>query len=536
MPTDDADAHPHRPHARLPRHQPRRSALSSSTPSWRRHQATVRVDPRAALLPAAAGGLRQRRRRAAGQPGRRRGPPQRLRLHRRPAHREAAVRELTRGLTRSSRLMQQMLPLLLGWLSESPDPDLGLLQRAQPASAEPQRADELARGVPGVARGGPRLCLLVGTSRLVGRDAAAQRRPGRPPARPRAAPAPGPKAELVEQARLAVSWRDERRRPPAGALQRWKDRHLLGVMARDVLHGAADVATVGADITVARRGEPRGRARDARAEACRSPSSPSAASAAASSPTPATSTSSSSSTAPTPTDFEEATRGWPSACGASSTAPRRPSASGRSTSTSDPRASRAPSPARSRATATYFHRWALVWERQAMARARPVAGDPDVAARFMALLDDFVWEPAAVGRRRPRDPPHEGPHRARAHPDRRGPGRSTSSSAGARCRTSSGRRSCSSCAAACGRPATMGALERLVAARTCSTPADADVLAEAYRFCERTRNRLYLVRSRPGQLAAAASRTSCCGWPARSTRRRPSSASSTGGSPAGPAR
>ena len=28
-----------------------------------------------------------------------------------------------------------------------------------------------------------------------------------------------------------------------------------------------------------------------------------------------------------------------------------------------------------------------------MARARPVAGDPAVAARFMALLDDFVWEP-----------------------------------------------------------------------------------------------------------------------------------------------
>ena len=39
----------------------------------------------------------------------------------------AAVRELTRGLSRSSRLMQQILPLLLGWLSESPDPDLGLL-------------------------------------------------------------------------------------------------------------------------------------------------------------------------------------------------------------------------------------------------------------------------------------------------------------------------------------------------------------------------------------------------------------------------
>ncbi|HEY6416697.1 MAG TPA: hypothetical protein VIX41_10680, partial [Acidimicrobiales bacterium] len=39
----------------------------------------------------------------------------------------AAVRELTRGLTRSSRMMQQLLPLVLDWLSTSPDPDLGLL-------------------------------------------------------------------------------------------------------------------------------------------------------------------------------------------------------------------------------------------------------------------------------------------------------------------------------------------------------------------------------------------------------------------------
>ena len=41
---------------------------------------------------------------------------------------QAAVRELTRGLNRASRLMQQMLPLMLDWLSTSPDPDLGLLQ------------------------------------------------------------------------------------------------------------------------------------------------------------------------------------------------------------------------------------------------------------------------------------------------------------------------------------------------------------------------------------------------------------------------
>ena len=45
------------------------------------------------------------------------------------------------------------------------------------------------------------------------------------------------------------------------------------------------------------------------------------------------------------------------------------------------------------AYAAYFQRWAHVWERQAMLRARPVAGDRDVAQRFMALLEEFVWEP-----------------------------------------------------------------------------------------------------------------------------------------------
>src|SRR5262249_9610217 len=40
----------------------------------------------------------------------------------------AALAELTSGLTRRSRLMQQLLPLLLDWLAVTPDPDLGLLQ------------------------------------------------------------------------------------------------------------------------------------------------------------------------------------------------------------------------------------------------------------------------------------------------------------------------------------------------------------------------------------------------------------------------
>ena len=75
------------------------------------------------------------------------------------------MRELTRGLTRTSRLMQQMLPLLLGWLSESPDPDLGLLNVRNLAS-DRRRAEELTRSFRESPESARSLCLLVGTTRL----------------------------------------------------------------------------------------------------------------------------------------------------------------------------------------------------------------------------------------------------------------------------------------------------------------------------------------------------------------------------------
>ena len=55
----------------------------------------------------------------------------------------AAIRELAFGLTRRSKLMQQLLPVILGWLSETPDPDLGLLQLRRLAEG-PTRSTPLA--------------------------------------------------------------------------------------------------------------------------------------------------------------------------------------------------------------------------------------------------------------------------------------------------------------------------------------------------------------------------------------------------------
>ncbi len=39
----------------------------------------------------------------------------------------------------------------------------------------------------------------------------------------------------------------------------------------------------------------------------------------------------------------------------------------------------------------YYARWSLVWEAQALLRATPVAGDPDLAARFLDLVAPIRW-------------------------------------------------------------------------------------------------------------------------------------------------
>ncbi len=41
--------------------------------------------------------------------------------------------------------------------------------------------------------------------------------------------------------------------------------------------------------------------------------------------------------------------------------------------------------------ANYYERWAMVWERQSLLRARPVAGDLDLARRFVDLIEPLVY-------------------------------------------------------------------------------------------------------------------------------------------------
>lgn len=148
----------------------------------------------------------------------------------------AAVTELTAGLSRSSRLMEQLLPLLLRWLSESPDPDEGLLA-LRTLLAEPTRARPLTaafRESPEVAR---RLCRLLGTA--PGLVEVCAHHPELVPRLPTlGASRPTDPGATADSARRAVEWRADvadRQR----ALRRWTGRQLLAVATADVLDDAS---------------------------------------------------------------------------------------------------------------------------------------------------------------------------------------------------------------------------------------------------------------------------------------------------------
>jgi glutamate-ammonia-ligase adenylyltransferase len=140
----------------------------------------------------------------------------------------------------------------------------------------------------------------------------------------------------------------------------------------------------------------------------------------------------------------------------------------------------------------YYERWAETWERQALVRARPVAGDADVGSRFMAVVDDFVWERPFGGD----DEREIRRMKARVERERIPPGDDP------QFHLKLGRGSLSDVEWTAQLlqlrhrvrgPATITALDALVAAGALAVD-DARTLADSYRFCERTRNRWYLVK------------------------------------------
>lgn len=398
-----------------------------------------------------------------------------------------AVRELTRGLNRSSRLMQHLLPLLLDWLSEAPDPDLGLLllRNLLGGSSRRNQLMDTFRDSPEAAQ---RLCTVLGTSRLLADILS--RNPDLVERLPSFARQASPtRQDLVERAAANVSWRTGLAEQTS-ALLRWKERHLLGIAARDIF-GEADVAAVGRDLTDLA---------EATLEislASLDPQVPFAVVALGRFGGGELSYASDLDVifvhGGGPGSLDEANRvasGLLRLVGGATPATRIYALD----ADLRPEGKQGALVRSVEGYATYWARYALVWERQAMLRARPVAGDAALGAALVERVQAWIRdaglseEDAREIRRmkarieRERIPVGEDPQ---FHLKL---GRGSLSDVEFTAQLLQLRHGVEA-------PGTIGALEALVAADLLPED-DGRQLTDSYEFCERTRNRWYLVNSR----------------------------------------
>ena len=395
------------------------------------------------------------------------------------------LRQLTRGLTRSSRLMEQMLPLILDWLSKSPDPDLGLLGLSALAGLAERVPDLVAtfRDSPEAAR---RLCILLGTSRLFhrGLEQHPQMLQG---LGDDDALAPRSRDTLAGAAVAALRWRSgaEARR---AALLRLKRTEELRLAAGDILE-LTDVDATGAGLA-------------ALAEAALQAALDTIA-------------------CPVPLAavgmgrFGGQELSYASDLDVllvSGAASVEETAAANAAAEALLRLMKGPAPATSIYVLdlnlrpegrqgplvrslddyrTYYERWALTWERQALLRARPVAGDPELGSSFMALIEPWVWQPVSEETVREIRRMKARIERERI-PVREDPqfhlklGKGSLSDVEWTVQLLQLRQQVRG-------QGTMTALAALEEAGAISGP-DAVALADAYRFCERARNRLFLIR------------------------------------------
>ena len=406
-----------------------------------------------------------------------------------------ALRELTKGLTRSSRLMQQMLPLLLGWLSEAPDPDLGLLG-LRVLAAGPAQATELAtafRESPEAAR---RLCTLLGTSRRLSETL--EHHPDMIPALGQADALASRRPEsLLQGASAAVAWREHLEDRQRGLL-RYKRREELRVAAGDVL----DLAPPGEDQVVVTAGQLTTLAEASLQAALEAlnPSLPFAVVAMGRLGGAELSYASDLDLllvydGSTPADFTAAekvgealvrflagttpaTRIYPVDLGLR------------------PEGKDGPLARSLDGYASYYRRWSQTWERQALTRARFVAGAPDVGRRLMEIIEPHVWDTPLsendireIRRIKARIERERIPHGEDPQFHLK-LGRGSLSDVEFTAQLLQLRHGVRA-------TGTMDALARLEQAGALD-PEDREVLADAYRFCERARNRWFLVKGAPG--------------------------------------
>jgi glutamate-ammonia-ligase adenylyltransferase len=406
-----------------------------------------------------------------------------------------ALRELTGGLTRSSRLMQQMLPLLLGWLSETPDPDLGLLGLRMLAGSQHHAAPLVAtfRESPEAAR---RLCVLTGTSRVF-IDGFEHHPELIPALADYAELAPVPPDELAERSRSALGWRTDTGARAEG-LQRLRRAETVRVAARDVLQ-MDTVEDTAAGLTALA---------ETTLDAALSTLEPKVPIAVIAMGRFGAAELSYASDLDVLLVYEGTTSDDFAAAEATAEQFLRfmngaTPAARIYTVDADlrPEGKRGPLARSLDGYRTYYQRWAQTWERQALVRARPAAGDPDVGARFMELVEQFVWAPPLT------DEEVREIRRMKARVERE----RIPAGDDPQFHLKLGRGSLSDVEWTAQllqlmhdvrSPGTMAALRALEDAGGLAGD-DGAVLGESYRFCELTRNRWFLVKGAPGDALPA---------------------------------
>jgi glutamate-ammonia-ligase adenylyltransferase len=391
--------------------------------------------------------------------------------------------------------MRELLPVILGWLSETPDPDLGLLQLRRLAEG-PARSASLAvtfRDHPGAAE---RTCHLLGASRIVGE--AMRRHPEFVDALDddEALAVEADRGGLVADALDTLEWRGDQEQRREG-LRRFKRRELLRNATRDLL-GYARLEATERELTALAESSLEAALTSLR------PSLPFAVVGMGRLGGGELSYASDidvmfvydGDTADEFRRAEQVATQLVQEIGATTAEGQ----TFRIDARLRPEGNQGPLARSLGGFRQYYAHWGLTWERQALTKARFVAGDVELGARFAALATEFTYGQPMTDddvreiRRtkarieRERIPPGEDPQfhlklgrgslsdveftvqllqlvHGGEHQDVRVPG-------------------------------TIDALHRL-RARQLLDPDDAEVLEEAYRFCERARNARYLQTAQP---------------------------------------
>ena len=412
-----------------------------------------------------------------------------------------AVAELTRGISRVSQLMQRTLPLLLDWLSVSPDPDLGLLGLRVLAGGSQSR-DRLVAVCRESPNGARQLCQLLGTGPRFARTF--QRHPealtglASGTFTDRSSP-----EDLRARASHQFRWRSGEGSNEVG-LRQFTDVERVRIAAREVLD-LDDHEAVGRALT---------ELADAVIAAALDRISPSV-------PLAIIGMGRVGGYEASYDSDLDLLLVWDAEVGAGGSASGSPSGSAAAAAEASAvaltRLIGGSTPAtgaykvdlnlrpegRQGATArslgayeAYYERWARPWERQALLRGRFVAGDARVGEAFARVVRRFVWERPLTAE----DVTEIRRTKARMEKERLpagedpkfhlklGPGSMSDVEWTVQLLQLQNQVKATG---------TLEAIDALVAAGGLD-PDDAAVLGEAYRFCARTRNRLSLTRDIPG--------------------------------------